>query len=430
MFRFLIVLGLLWGAGAAAEARQSQSEAGCRANDAEACFYTGAEYAQGMGVPENKQRAVEFFLRACDLGVPDGCNTAGVLVSRGDGNVARNVIRGVEYMERACAMGHADGCSNGLGHRISTSSEAGNLNRVLPTARAGCEAGVENACLWGLDWAYDGNEGQFIRLINMDEAAWFAEQSCDRYRDIKGCDVAARLYANPEFPTFDAEKGMRCSLIRCDEQNSSGDCRNVAAVYVLIEEHQLGARYYERACSLGHEFSCGMAQEWRTYFAEVAEYEARQAAQAAEVNAALSQGRYGDAVSVAINSARSQDLAQRAILAARNAGRMGDVATNDLYAAALWFSSGPVRQAADAEMAARGTGLEGTFGTGTNTAGAADARWRELYGSSAPSYSSSASSVTPPSVASAAEISAATRDRYRYAHCVMSGSNTSASVCQ
>ena len=130
------------------------------------------------------------------------------------------------------------------------------------------------------------------------------------------------------------------------------------------------------------------------------------------------------------NSARSQDLAQRAILAARNAGRMGDVATNDLYAAALWFSSGPVRQAADAEMAARGTGLEGTFGTGTNTAGAADARWRELYGSSAPSYSSSASSVTPPSVASAAEISAATRDRYRYAHCVMSGSNTSASVCQ
>lgn len=141
MLRALVVLGVMLAAGSAAQAQQSQSEPGCRANDAEACFYTGAEYAQGVGVPENKQRAVEFFLRACNMGVPDGCNTAGVLVSRGDGNVARNVIRGVEYMERACAMGHADGCSNGLGHRISTSSEAGNLNRVLPTARAGCEAG-------------------------------------------------------------------------------------------------------------------------------------------------------------------------------------------------------------------------------------------------------------------------------------------------
>ncbi len=430
MFRVLVVLGLMLCAGGAAQAQQSQSEAGCRANDAESCFYAGAEYAQGMGVAENKRRAVEFFLRSCDLGVPDGCNTAGVLTTLGQGNVPRNVVRGVEYMERACAMGHDDGCSNALGHRIDDESEGRNLNRVLPTARAGCEAGVRNACLWGLDWAYDGNEGQFPRLINMDEADWFSELSCDNYRDIKGCDVAARLYANPEFPTFNEEKGMRYSLIRCDEQNSAGDCRNVAAVYVLIEEHQLGARYYQRACSLGHQFSCGMAQEWQTYFTEVAEYEQRQAAQSSAVNAALSQGRYGEAVSAAINTARSRDLAERAILAARSAGRMGDVATNDLYAAALWFSSGPVRQAADAEMSARGTGLEGTFGTGTNSPGAADARWRELYGSSAPSYTSNASSVTPPRVESAAEISAATRDRYRYAHCTMSGSNRSASVCQ
>ena len=109
---------------------------------------------------------------------------------------------------------------------------------------------------------------------------------------------------------------------------------------------------------------------------------------------------------------------------------MGDIATNDLYAAALWFSSGPVRQAADAELAARGTGLEGRFGTGTNSPGAADARWRELYGLSAPTYTSSSASSTPPPMASAADISAATRDRYRYAHCVMSGSNTSAQVCQ
>lgn len=430
MFRFLIALGLLVAAGAAAEAQQSQSEAGCRANNAEACFYTGAEYAQGLGVPENKQRAIEFFLRSCDMGIPDGCNTAGFIMSRGEGNVARNVRRGVELMERACIMGHEDGCSRSLGHRISASSEARDFNRAVATARAGCEAGVRNACLWGVDWTYDGDNGEYPQMINMTQAAWFGERACDNYRDLKGCDVAARLYANPESETFDAMKGLRYSQIRCDEQQSGGDCRNVAAVYISIEEHQLGAQYYQRACANGHQDSCDMSRQWQTYFAEVAEYEAREAARATAVNAALSAGRYGDAVSAAINDARSRELAERAILAASSAGRMGDVATNDLYAAALWFSSGQVRQIADAEMAARGTGLEGTFGTGTNSPGAADARWRSLYGSSAPTYTASTPSFNPPPMASAAEISAATRQRYRYAHCVMSGSNTSAQVCQ
>ena len=430
MFRILVVLGLALGFAPAVQAQQSQSQAACSAGDAEACFYTGAEYAQGQGVPENKRRAVDFFLRACDLGVPDGCNTAGVLVSLGQGNLQQNVRQGVEYMARACTMGHEDGCSRSLGHYISANSQARDYGRAIATARAGCEAGVENPCLWGLDWSYDGNNGEYPQMIDMPTAGWFAERACDNYRDIKGCDVAARLYANPEFATFDPEKGLRYSLIRCDEQQSGGDCRNVAAVYISIGEHQLGANYYQRACSHGNAEGCERGRQWQTYFRDQAEYESRSAASNAQIDGHLSQGRYADAVSVAINVARSRELAQRAVLAAQSAGRMGDIATNDLYAAALWFPSGPVRQAADAELAARGTGLEGSFGTGTNSPGAADARWRELYGTSAPTYTSSSSGSTPPPVPSATDIAAATRDRYRYAHCTMSGSNASAQVCQ
>lgn len=432
MFRTLVILGLALGFAPAVQAQQSPSQAACATGDGEACFYTGAEYAQGQGVPENKQRAVDFFLRACNLGVPDGCNTAGYLMSVGEGNLERNVELGVEYMAQACTMGHEDGCSRSLGHFISASSPARNYGRAVATARAGCEAGVRNPCLWGLDWSWDGNSGDHPDMINLENAAWFAERACDRYRDIKGCDVAARVYANPEASTFDAEKGLRYSIIRCDEQQSGGDCRNVAAVYISIEEHRLGASYYERACSFGHAESCGRAREWQTYFRDMAAYEANRSARMVSIDQPLAQGRYAEAVSTAINTARSRELAERAILATRQAGRMGDIATNDLYAAALWFSSGPVRQAADAELAARGTGLEGRFGTGTNSPGAADARWRELYGSSAPTYtsSSSGSSSAPPPMPSATDIAAATRDRYRYAHCTMSGSNTSAQVCQ
>ncbi len=87
------------------------------------------------------------------------------------------------------------------------------------------------------------------------------------------------------------------------------------------------------------------------------------------------------------------------------------------------------RAAADAEPSARGTGLEGTFGTGTNAPSMADARWKQLYGMSAPTYSSSSSSFKPARMESASQTSAEIRDKYHCTHYAMKGSNTSASVC-
>ena len=174
---------------------QSESEPACNAGDAEACFYTGAEYAQGLGVPEDKQKAATFFLKSCDGGIPDGCTTTGYFYVNGDGNVPKDVIKGVEYMERACGMGHVDGCDKSLGHRLSTTSPAHDFDKAVATAKAACEAGVENPCFWGLYWGWDGNEGKYPAMINMANAGWFAERTCDKYHDEMACSVAARVYA-------------------------------------------------------------------------------------------------------------------------------------------------------------------------------------------------------------------------------------------
>ena len=113
------------------------------------------------------------------------------------------------------------------------------------------------------------------------------------------------------------------------------------------------------------------------------------------------------------------------------AGSYSGFSTSNLYVLSLWFPGEAAGAAADRELAARGTGLEGRFGEGTNTAGAADARYRAAYGDSPPSYSSPVSSASSaPPMKSASQISAETRDRYRWAHCTMSGSNRSAQVCQ
>ncbi|MFN3610165.1 MAG: tetratricopeptide repeat protein [Hyphomonas sp.] len=416
---------------AAPASAQTESEPACNAGDAEACFYTGAEYAQGIGVPEDKQKAVTFFLKACDGGVPDGCSTSGVMIRAGEGNLEKNVVKGVEYQERACAMGHVDGCEWALGNRISATSEAYDPKKAITTARAGCEAGVEKACSWGRSWSWDGSKGKYPDMINMIDAGWFAQRDCAK-GDIMGCYIAEQAYANPESIAFDAAKGLKYSLINCNEKANEGSCRNVGGVYLDIGEEKLGAEYMRKACGMGHEEGCRVAADWERYFAEVAARDARIAARNKIINDLVSAGRYGDAVSAGLHQIGTKEHAEKAALAARSAGAMGQVQTADLYALALWFPSGPVRAAADAEMSARGTGLEGTFGTGTNEPGMADARWKDLYGGSAPRYSSGSSSPSAPqsSVLSASDAAAQTREKYRYAHCTMAGSNQSAAVCR
>ena len=131
----LAFAAVVFGSIAAFASAQTQSEPACMAGDAEACFYAGAEYAQGIGAQEDKQKAVTFFLKACDGGIPDGCSTSGVLIRAGEGNLEKNVVKGVEYQERACAMGHVDGCEWALGNRISATSEAYDLKKPSPPPR-------------------------------------------------------------------------------------------------------------------------------------------------------------------------------------------------------------------------------------------------------------------------------------------------------
>ena len=221
---------------AAPATAETESEPDCNAGDAEACFYTGAEHAQGIGAP-------------------DGCATSGVVIRAGEGNLEKNVVKGVEYQERACAMGHVDGCEWAIGNRISATSEAYDLKKAITTAKAGCEAGVEKACSWGRSWSWDGSKGKYPDMINMVDAGWFAQRDCAK-GDIMGCYIAEQAYANPQSIAFDAAKGLKHSLINCNDTGNEFSCRNVGGVYLDISEEKLCPEYMRKACGMGHEEVC------------------------------------------------------------------------------------------------------------------------------------------------------------------------------
>ena len=364
------------------------------------------------------------------MGLPNSCMNAAMIAKRGGGNLSTDLELATVNFEQACALGVKQGCDNAFYYRGNEKSPVYNPAKGMLVVKNACAIGNENACFWGLYRAHDGNEGKHPELINKKEAAWFGEFTCRKYNDGLGCHTAEIYYANPDSPGFDAEKALIYSKLSCDSFSSKTSCYNVGSIYWQIEEDKLTTHYLQKACELGHENACDYAKKWRKYYDEKVAYEKQKARNDAVINSALSQGQYGQAVNAAIHQLRSQAHLEQAVMAASRAGAMGQVATNDLYVIASWFSSGPVRGAANAEMSARGTGLEGTFGEGTNTAGAASARWQQAYGSTLPSPSSSSSSTGSIAVPSAAAISAQIRDKYRYAHCTMAGSNASASVCR
>lgn len=393
---------------------QSASEGACDKGNAEACFYTGAEYAQGKGVPSDKKKAIEFFLKACDGGVPDGCNTSGVLTERGDGNVKKDYALAVQYFERGCLMGHDDACSWAVDMR-KNEHEVRDLVRTGMLYEKGCLAGSPFACKDGVPYFFNGFNGKYPGVQNLKLAGQLAEKSCNP-KGRFSCYVAEVVYGNPQSEFFSADKALKYTKIGC-ESGVAQSCSNLGGIYESIGEKELTAETLERACQLGMQNVCPIAQSWRRYVTELAAYEKELRERNSTLNQFFAKGQYGAAVNMAIRQWSSLPQAEKAARAAMSAGRMGDINTQDLLVLASWFRDGPVRSSADRELASRGTGLEGSFGEGTNTAGAAAARYKALYGDTAPTPSVRREPQQATSVPSSSSIAAQVRDKYRQAHC-------------
>lgn len=425
----LTFIMMLLGAGTAAA--QSASEASCNAGKAEACFYTAAEYAQGKGVPADLLKAEGFFLKACDMGVPDGCMYAGNARRDGKGNVPKDAARAFTYHERACRMGHVETCDMIYNDMFRVEGTAYTHSpKLLTILEAGCLKGDLVSCERVGAIFYNGRNNAYPGHVDYRRGAPLAGKACvaDTTK-IHSCYAAEDMYANPTSPAFDAAQALRFTKINCDG-GLAGSCSNLGGVYYSIEDWPLALAAYEQACTLQPGIkACESIGPIRTHLAKVAEYEAIEAERKQVVGGLITQGKYGEAVNVAIHHYRAPRYVEQAVRAANSAGAMSSVQTQDLYVVAHWYDSGPIREIADREMRRRGTGLEGTFGTGTNNAGQADARYRQQYGSNLPRASASSSAPNSPSVLSSSDAAAQTREKYRYAHCTMNN-NANRNVCR
>lgn len=78
---------------------------------ADAQFNLGLMYANGEGVPQDMQQAVELFRKAAEQGHVDAQNNLGALYFIGEG-VERDVKKAIAWFEKAAAQGNEEARAN------------------------------------------------------------------------------------------------------------------------------------------------------------------------------------------------------------------------------------------------------------------------------------------------------------------------------
>lgn len=415
---------------------QAPSEQSCnQQNDGEFCFYTGVEYIQGQGTAKNVQKAFDYFQKSCDLGIPDGCNVLGYHFQNGI-DVDVDFAAAAQHYHNACKVGMHAACDSANAMYLQGKYGLNNKLAATQVWFDACQSGVLKMCQWGIDYLIEGRDGY---AENRTAAAKMALKGC-LLQDPNACDWAEYLYATPDSPQFEALEAMRILSINC-VQRKSASCLRLGTIYHEIGVYDKAEFFYQQACDLPEEEGnshqgCGHAKDMRQYFAEVAERERilaeiaeRNKQNFAQLSQLLARGDYAGGMAFAVES-RSVEVAERAVTAVNQAGAWGTISADYLYIMATWLKGGALA-AVNAEMQRRGTGLEGQFGEGTNTPAQIAKRYAEANnGRQLPSARASSSSFSPIAVPSSAQIAQSTRDKYRWAHCQMSGSNTSATVCQ
>jgi uncharacterized protein len=164
-------------------------EAACETGDWFACAEVGHMYASGVGVAEDRVRAVELFRRACDGAEPEGCLQLGRAYLDGAG-VAPNAAYGLSLLASACEHVNGEACFRLAVQYATGTSVAKSTARAAELFGAACEHGTVIACT-RLAALYTRGDGV---AKDVERAARLYARACDSGKAY-ACSDLADLYA-------------------------------------------------------------------------------------------------------------------------------------------------------------------------------------------------------------------------------------------
>jgi TPR repeat protein len=131
------------GCHVATSAAQSSKET-CEGGSGEACGALGLFYQWGVGVAQDKGKAVLFYQEACDAGNADGCVNLGVSHQNGSGTPP-DIVKAWGPYKKACDAGAALGCAY-LGELYAGGADKQSRAEAVRLCQSACQKGISRAC--------------------------------------------------------------------------------------------------------------------------------------------------------------------------------------------------------------------------------------------------------------------------------------------
>lgn len=433
----------------------------CEKGVSNACMNLAVQYMQGAGVTADPARGLAMFERGCSLGNTDACANAATARQRMAARAAAapaTPTTSIARAAQACLSGSQPDCVRaGLAYTFGREGVTKDHALAHPLLLKACDGGHMVSCAYaGVD--FETGNGTAVDLPKSGE---YYARACNGGDLLSGCGNLGRFYdlgesyamaepaygkacaiPNPNYCFYQGQAlfrlGRAAEALPLFERACAGDisggCAFAGYVQAQRENWDAANVHYAKACRLGDTAHCAYSRQLASDIERRREWHAQRAAERAEASRLIASGNIAAAADYAVYQLRSGPLANEVVQTAMRRNAMGALNTQTLYVLASWFRDGPVSAAVNNQLRARGTGLEGTFGVGTNTPGAAEARWRAANGGGASAYGgyrpATSSVPTPAPMGNTSSAAEQVRRQYRTAHCEMAGSNRNAAVCR
>lgn len=327
----LAVALMLWVAPALAQPSASgwapDLDRKCNARDGAACWRLGEALMTGQGVAADPVKAVEAFVRGCNLGLGEACYIAASQKLK-----ARDRAGATPLLRKGCESGVGDACLNVAidAWKYRTGPDSPEEKLALAYFERACTLRTGEACLY-LAQIYGGWRTPFTHkdpktgtryAIAGCTAGWAA--SCTHASEITTRGHGG-YPANPTAGERYAQMG--CSL------GDSGGCMLMGAAAAGRDDWTGSRAFYARACALTRDPpSCKAVGDIDKYLADKARYDAemarvgqKRAVARGQVDAMIAKGDYNGAMYFAAYEMGSADQVSRVLAAASGAGQMGQI---------------------------------------------------------------------------------------------------------
>ena len=246
----------------------------CDLGSVNGCDELGSGYWSGEGVKKDRKMAFKLFKKSCDLAqshekiagsfneeiarARTSCKRVGRIYYNGEEGIGKNRQLALEYFYKACEVNVFE-----CGMSAESFYKKQDYDFAFNLAQKGCEVGDDVSCNY-LGILYQEGKGT---TQDLNKAFWAFQKLCYWKKDYGtigmkqvGCFNLALCYANGQGVEQDYKRAFNSFKELCDKNEMSSACAIMGEYYYnaqgVRQDYRKAMEYFGKACDMGEQSGC------------------------------------------------------------------------------------------------------------------------------------------------------------------------------